>query len=68
MGPRNAVLGERNACGLRHGDLPRSAYEATKRCIGWGSRMRTAPRGPSAEPLWVQETLSGWGRRMRVAP
>eukprot|EP00959_Pyramimonas_sp_CCMP1952_P258473 5402682-Pyramimonas_sp.AAC.1 len=47
VGPRNAALGEGNACGLRRGDLRWSPYGATKRCTGWGGRMRTAPRGPS---------------------
>ena len=37
-------------------------YGATKRCPGWGNRMRTAPMGPSAElPLGQRNAAPGGG-------
>eukprot|EP00959_Pyramimonas_sp_CCMP1952_P403398 8452369-Pyramimonas_sp.AAC.1 len=34
LGPRSAVLGEGDACGLRHGSLRWSPYGATAHCTG----------------------------------
>eukprot|EP00959_Pyramimonas_sp_CCMP1952_P102208 2138001-Pyramimonas_sp.AAC.1 len=47
MGPWSAVLGEGDACELRHCDLGWASLCGMKRCAGRERRVPTAPLGPS---------------------
>eukprot|EP00959_Pyramimonas_sp_CCMP1952_P446804 9355539-Pyramimonas_sp.AAC.1 len=66
VGPRNAVLG-----GETHADTDtdtrafgEAPHGATKRCTGWGKRMRTPPPQPSVEPPYgATKRCTGRGRR-----
>eukprot|EP00959_Pyramimonas_sp_CCMP1952_P068864 1437438-Pyramimonas_sp.AAC.1 len=63
MGPRNAVVGKGDACGLRHGDLRWSfPYGATKRVRGVPESMA----GAHADCHWdLRRSSYGATKRVR---
>ena len=66
-GHEKGVLGGRETCDTPTGAFGGTPNGATKRCPGWGRRMRPPHWGPPWSSQWGHETLS-WVGETHAAP